>query len=464
MAYQAPLRRSLLPLLFILTLTTCSTDALDVDRGERVAAIRKHPHRKYLPQQQTEAAYPDATLNNDVPALEGAPERKLPMIDSEEAMVGQESGTELQGDGGQGMSQQSLGAPPRILGQLHSQPEMQQQELQQQDLQSEPVQMARAATQAGSLAGEGINIDDGLGVAQSQSGSAIGSSLAQEEAMQIAETNTQEPVIAGIGTDNPVAYGGQQARPQAVEQPVSDTLDAGPQSYPQAATDDQLLAPPVSTPRRPRYSGGQQVAMLPRPIDPTIAPQMTPQPGVMPASERACRVALQQMGVKFQDVTPIYNGPTCGIPYPIKVYGFASKIAMKPAITLNCQVTLAFSKWVKNELNPSARARYWSGVRTIIPMGGYSCRRMNSSSRNPWSEHARGNAIDVGKFVLNSGKEIDVRKPGFFSFREKGLLNAVRSDSCRYFHTVLGPGSDPHHKDHFHFDLRARKSGYRHCD
>jgi hypothetical protein len=28
---------------------------------------------------------------------------------------------------------------------------------------------------------------------------------------------------------------------------------------------------------------------------------------------------------------------------------------------------------------------------------------------------------------------------------------------------VLGPGSDRYHKDHFHFDLRARKSGYRHC-
>ena len=184
----------------------------------------------------------------------------------------------------------------------------------------------------------------------------------------------------------------------------------------------------------------------------------------MPASEVACRNALVKMGVKFQNVTPISNGPTCGIPYPIKVYGFASNIAMKPAITLNCQVTYAFAEWVKNELNPSARYRYWSGIKTIIPLGGYSCRRMNSSSRNPWSEHARGNAIDVGKFILNNGKKIDVRKPGFFSFREKGLLNAVRSESCKYFHTVLGPGSDPHHKDHFHFDLRARKSGYRHCD
>lgn len=452
MVYQASLRRSLWPLLFMLTLTTCSTDALDVDQGARVAAIRKHPHRTHLPPQQTEAAYPDAGGNGDGPALAGAQPRRLPMIDSDEALGVQDAGAPLSVE--PGANQQALGAPPRILGQLHSQPEM------QPGSGAEPMQMASAAPDAGSINGEGINMDDGLGVAGSRASQ--GSSLAQEEAMQIAETNPQEPVVTGIGTDNPVAFEGQP-QPQAEVQSDGDALGAGPQSYPQAS-DDTLMAPPVATPRRPRYSGGQQVAMLPRPIDPTIAPQMTPQPGVMPASERACRVALQKMGVKFQDVTPIYNGPACGIPYPIKVYGFASNIAMKPAVTLNCQVTLAFSQWVKNELNPSARARYWSGVRTIIPLGGYSCRRMNSSARNPWSEHAHGNAIDVGKFVLNSGKEIDVRKPGFFSFREKGLLNAVRSDSCRYFHTVLGPGSDPHHKDHFHFDLRARKSGYRHCD
>lgn len=89
---------------------------------------------------------------------------------------------------------------------------------------------------------------------------------------------------------------------------------------------------------------------------------------------------------------------------------------------LNCQVTEAFAKWVKYELAPSSRYRYWSGVKTIKPLGGYSCRTMNSRRGNPMSEHARGNAIDVGKFVLKNGKEIDVRRKGLFAFRERGLL------------------------------------------
>lgn len=98
-------------------------------------------------------------------------------------------------------------------------------------------------------------------------------------------------------------------------------------------------------------------------------------------------------------------------------------------------------------------------------MGGYSCRRMNNSRQryNPMSEHAKGNAIDIGQIVLKDGHAISVRKKGLFSFREGGLLKAVRSDSCKYFSTVLGPGSNAEHWNHFHFDLRSRKSGRRYC-
>ncbi len=45
-------------------------------------------------------------------------------------------------------------------------------------------------------------------------------------------------------------------------------------------------------------------------------------------------------------------------------------------------------------------------------------------SRREMSEHSRGNAIDVTKIVLNNGKNIMVRKPGFFAFREKACSTA----------------------------------------
>ncbi|MDK4703706.1 extensin family protein [Rhizobium sp. CNPSo 4062] len=293
---------------------------------------------------------------------------------------------------------------------------------------------------------QGVNMDAELGVGPSeeaQSASVVG--LAQEEQQNIAEGQSDQPVVDGIGTDAPV-----QTNRSVVQRPAAQAE--------------------LNQSRIPRQLPGTQVAMLPRAENPIPrldqqfeAPQSTP--GMMPPSEIACRQELQRMGVVYTDKPAISNGPACQVPYPVSLSGLSGNIAVRPAVTLNCQVTLAFAKWVKNELAPAARTRYWTGIGTIVPLGGYSCRRMNNSRQryNPMSEHAHGNAIDVGTFILKNGHVIDVRKKGLFSFREGRLLKAVRSDSCRYFDTVLGPGSNPEHWNHFHFDLRDRKGGRRYC-
>ncbi|OCJ42660.1 extensin family protein [Agrobacterium tumefaciens] len=286
----------------------------------------------------------------------------------------------------------------------------------------------------------GVNMDSMLGVEPVRG-------LAEEQDADIAEGASAQPVVDGIGTDNPVAVS-----------PARRQQSAGP----------SRLIPPPPPGSSSRRQPVEEVAML-MPNDPMARDGLQSNrsampPGIMPSSEVACRSELRRLGVAFRDVARIADGPTCGIDYPIELSGLASGVAIRPAVKLNCQVTLAFAKWVKFELVPSSRFRYLSGVGRITPMGGYSCRKMNSRSSNPWSEHARGNAIDIGTITLNNGKEIDVRSKNFFAFREKALLKAVRSDSCKYFSTVLGPGSDPNHWNHFHFDLRTRKSGYRHCD
>ncbi|MBB5702591.1 hypothetical protein FHS76_002475 [Ochrobactrum daejeonense] len=184
----------------------------------------------------------------------------------------------------------------------------------------------------------------------------------------------------------------------------------------------------------------------------------------MSNSEAACRTRLKRLGVVFTEKPAIYRSSSCHIENPIEVSGFNSgSIAFKPAATLNCQVTETFARWIKGDLQPAARLRYLSGVNTIYNAGGYSCRTMNNRRGAKMSEHSRGNAIDVTRIVLNNGKDITVRRPGFFAFREKGLLNTVRSDACGYFTTVLGPGYNREHADHFHFDLMQRRSGYRAC-
>jgi hypothetical protein len=166
----------------------------------------------------------------------------------------------------------------------------------------------------------------------------------------------------------------------------------------------------------------------------------------------------------FEERAPINDGGVCHIDNPLTVSGFSSgHIKLKPSATLNCQMTLAFARWVKGDLVPSARLRYLSGIKTIHQASSYSCRTMSNQPGRSMSEHSKGNALDVAKITLNNGKDIQVQRPGFFSFRQRGLLNTVRSDACDYFTTVLGPGYDRFHGTHFHFDLMQRRGGHRAC-
>ncbi len=180
----------------------------------------------------------------------------------------------------------------------------------------------------------------------------------------------------------------------------------------------------------------------------------------LPADEIDCRRELRRLGVAYTDVAPIHGGGQCGIDHPVKVTAIGS-IQMKPAATLTCNMAATFAGWTKRELVPAARLRYWSGVKAIHQGSSYSCR--NIAGEGVLSEHGKGNALDVMSIELNNGDNIDVRKPGLFAFRTRGFLNTVRADGCQYFTTVLGPGYNYDHRNHFHFDIKNRRNGYRAC-
>lgn len=193
---------------------------------------------------------------------------------------------------------------------------------------------------------------------------------------------------------------------------------------------------------------------------PRLDPPIQSPPAVMPTEEASCREELRRLDVEYTDLAPISDGGACGIDFPVKVAAIDG-IEMRPAATLRCEMAATFATWAKKELVPAARTRYFSGVKTIHQGSSYSCRRIRGTGKA--SEHARGNALDVMRIELKNGRDIDVRKPGWFAFRTRGFLNTVRADGCDYFNTVLGPGYDADHKDHFHFDIMPRRNGYRAC-
>lgn len=459
MAYAFNPRRAVALLMISTMLVSCTADGLvppgSIDSATRVSAIQPRTQSAPMAMPAGEVAQGYGAVSQPVVqaqslgTLDGAPSYqsrlhqpmppataaggRLPMIDSEEALGGQNA--------------RVMGAPPSSLGTL-------------------------------TYDSNGVNMDAGLGVsAQEAAEDSRIVGLAEEQDIDIAEGNASQPVVDGIGTDNPVARAPRQEAalqsmraPTAVVNADDEPVVVPPKRGPQPQRSDLSAAPrwsdqsPVTPPSRPKPQP-QEVAML-MPNNPGRAGQSPRMDGPMPASEVACRRELKRMGVVFVDKPRISDGPSCGIDYPVSLSGLSGNISVKPAVTLNCETTLAFAKWVKNELAPSARLRYLTGIGSIQPMGGYSCRRMNNSRQryNPMSEHARGNAIDIGRFTLKNGHDIDIRKKGFFSFREAGLLKAVRTDSCKYFNTVLGPGSNKEHWNHFHFDLRNRASGNRYCN
>jgi len=264
-----------------------------------------------------------------------------------------------------------------------------------------------------------------------------------------------EPAVAPSWDLAPAPSSASTPQPEVALAPLPQARPAAEQPEPTPPV--QVAALPVPGPQAPAPAPEAKPVTVgyPRLISPlSQAPSM-------PADEAACRRELDRLGVVWQDLPPINDGGACRIDHPIKVSALSGGIRMSPPATLNCQMALAFARWTRNELAPAARLRYLSGIHTIHQGSSYSCRRI--AGTNTPSAHSRGNALDVMSIDLDNGRKIDVRKPGFFAFRQRSLLNTVRADGCSYFTTVLGPGYNADHRNHFHFDLMPRKGGRRAC-
>jgi hypothetical protein len=262
--------------------------------------------------------------------------------------------------------------------------------------------------------------------------------------------------------------------PRTVSQPLPDigTRDEVQQAYmppepdyiPPAAeeiapAEPAYVEPPMSAPAAPQRRN-IIAAGFSRMINPLSRSEES---DGMPAEEVQCRKSLDRMGVSYRELPAITGQGDCGIAHPVEVSALGGGVKMQPAATLTCEMAETVARWSKKELVPAARLRYWSGIDTIHQASSYACRWIKGRVGGTLSEHGKGRALDIAQITLNNGRNIIVKKKAFWKFRERGLLNTVRADGCDYFSTVLGPGYDADHKDHFHFDIKERRSGHRSC-
>jgi len=191
-----------------------------------------------------------------------------------------------------------------------------------------------------------------------------------------------------------------------------------------------------------------------------------PQALIIPKEELEAAAALCKAVMAKDKLVADVAGPAlwdngCGAVGQILISAIklanGKQVALRPAALIRCETADAIADWVREELVPATEA--YSGLARIDVAASYHCRPRNNIRGALMSEHGRANALDVRAIVMNDGRRFGVDLPE----TPIQLLSDLRRSSCARFTTVLGPGSDGYHENHFHVDLAQRRGGYRLC-
>ncbi|MBK1866255.1 extensin family protein [Aestuariivirga sp. YIM B02566] len=182
------------------------------------------------------------------------------------------------------------------------------------------------------------------------------------------------------------------------------------------------------------------------------------------AARAACEKMLAGLDLIWRPDQPIGEPGGCGTPAPIAIAEVA-QIRIDPPATVNCDFAVALNAWFTQSVQPEAKKRVGASVIGVRNASSYACRRRNNASTGKLSEHARANALDIAAFDFSKSAQVTVAGGASGLLQKIGLsakgnfMKALRKSACSYFNTVLGPGADRYHGDHFHVDLMKLRPG-----
>ena len=272
----------------------------------------------------------------------------------------------------------------------------------------------------------------------------------------------------------------EQAQP-AREANISDL----PDGIPSAGSDAPLPAPrpatalpsagdPVSSevPADRQPEERQTAFVVPLPAlapDRKAAPHAAaPQTPVEPAPTRpdpqvlACLAGLKAQGAQFVLAASLSDPLGCHAVAPLNLAAIPSGVTLSPPALVNCDMAQAIAAWIGDAVMPAARANLGHDVTSLRIGASYVCRYQASGKK--LSEHAYANAIDLMSFTFADGSVYTIGQTDAPDSKEARFIADVRRKACDHFNTVLGPGSNADHADHFHLDLRGRRGGYKLCE
>ncbi len=179
-----------------------------------------------------------------------------------------------------------------------------------------------------------------------------------------------------------------------------------------------------------------------------------------------CQVFFQGLAAG-EALDRFFEKGKCGneAPYRVSALGGDNPVQLGPEAKLNCAMTTQLQRYFADVVQPQAMRYLGQPVVKVRVAASYSCRRRNGSRRGKFSEHAFMNAMDISSFTLKDGRTLTVKRDWRGVSRNARFMKKINREACKYFTTVLGPGGDKYHQDHFHFDLakHGRKGTYRVC-
>ena len=177
-------------------------------------------------------------------------------------------------------------------------------------------------------------------------------------------------------------------------------------------------------------------------------------PAVVNENIKQCVGELDRLGARYTAIADQSLGGGCSTIGNVQLLGVGVPITNVAAI--RCPMARALALWTRETLQPAARDVFGSRVVKIESMGGYSCRNIIGARGTGRSEHATGNAVDIGAFVLADGRRVSIRQGWNGTDDERAFLRNIRGDACKRFQTVLSPDYNAAHFDHLHFDLGGK--------
>ena len=165
-----------------------------------------------------------------------------------------------------------------------------------------------------------------------------------------------------------------------------------------------------------------------------------------------CRAALKPPHIAAMPIADKVQPNGCGWTNAVRISEVAgADIGLEQ---LTCEAATALALWMEYGVQPLARQMFGSRVAWMQDMGTYSCRNIIGNDR--WlktrSQHSLANAVDIGAFRLENGKQMSISADYKRDTPEGQFLREAHRRACYYFRVALGPEFNKAHHDHFHFD------------